>query len=290
METKRQKTIRLLTRAGIEDPESTSAMSDAELMELNGIGKKSLSTIRQFWPTVVVDSYHGSTTTLQGSAKGPHQDSGTEAKPSAVPVYQFGLKGSAEKAKRGGVRFDMGKIAPHLWGPLILRIRSLTSAAVMAAADRAQAEVMASTPGREVALGKIREEVNADSGDQALSAVVLAASFTMLSRPTRTQQLEIEWRRLLASVRGIEGEAAFSEDPEDVTTLTGNEPAEEVQGLIATAIQYSDKHQQSIAALVRALDELDDTEIVRLGEDYVVTELPSASSLASVMTKLSVGK
>lgn len=266
METKRKRAAAVLNRAGVEDPESTRSMTDDDLLGLNGIGEKSLPTIRRFWPA---------------------ENNGAE--PDAVPVYQFGLKGAAEKAKRGGIRFDMGKIAPHLWGPLILRVRSLTSAAVMAAADRAEAEVMASTPGREVALAKIREEVNADTGDQALSAAVLAASFTMLNRPTRTQQLEIEWRRLLAAVRGIEGAAAFGTDPEDVTVLTGNEPAEDVQALIRGVVEVSREHQQSIGQLVTSLAQLEDTEIVRLGEHYVVTVLPSADSLASVMTSLSAG-
>ena len=266
IETKRKRVIKALESAKLS-PEATRILSDEDLLKTKGIGPKALKDIRRFWPV---------------------EGNGTD--PAAVPVYQFGLKGNAEKSKRGGIWFDMGKIAPELWGPLHIRYRSLTSPAVTVAVDQAETEVLATAPGKEVLLAKVREEVNGDTGDRALANAVIAASFMIMNKPTRRQQLEIEWRRLLAGVRGIRGTAVFGSDPNEVTTLTGKEPAEEVQALISDVIETSTAHQRSLTRLAVAITQLEDSEIVSLGEDYVVTELPSANSPASGATSRSSGK
>ena len=246
MKTRKKTVAGILERSGV-DPSETPEMSDAELLHVIGVGRETLKAIRKFWRS--------------GAA------------PTTAPVYHFGLKTDAEKAKRGGLWHDMSQIDPELWGPLQLRLRSSSSTVVMIAVDKAELEIRADMPGQEALLAKIREEVNGDTGDRSLSAAVLLTSMGALRQMSRQQQLELAWRRALASIRAVRGTADFGSGE---TTLTGEEPAEEVQALLGPTIELSSAHSMSITRLVFAMDKLEDAEIVSLGEGYVVTEKPSA--------------
>lgn len=264
---RKQKIERLLSAAETSGPE-TRSKTDAELLMLSGIGPTTVKQIRDLWPA-------------NGDAEKP-----PELPP--VAVYDFGLKAASEKQKRGGIWHDMEQIAPDLWGPVQLRLRSSDSQAVVARLDRINHALIAGQPGSEQLLGKVREEVKLDSGDRALSKAVMMAAlaimpsaFGITQQRSRQQSLEYTWRQALAHVRGLRGTARF-EGEERI--FTGRESEEEIQKLLGELLEMSGEHAQSILSCVTKMRNLEAAEMIRLGETFVVTELRAVVSSVSGAT------